>query len=149
MNNSTQRITDLLKQNALLATGVALVVGFFVGWFVMGWWLWPVDFVNGSPAQLRPDLQQDWVRLTAAEYAVSPNIDRAASRISALGSTAPQVISDTIAGSTGDEQLRVVQLQQVLRLSGHLGGNPATGGTGGQPAASGGLLSQYGGLLLG
>ena len=54
---------------------LALVVGFFVGWFVMGWGLWPVDFVNGTVSQLRPDLQQDWVRLTASEYALNPNID--------------------------------------------------------------------------
>ncbi len=130
MNNTTQRITDVVKQNALLAVVVTLLVGVLLGWFGIGWGLWPVDFVNGNVSQLRPDLQQDWVRLTAAEYALNPNIDRAALRISALGTDAPKVISDTITTSKGDEQLRVLQLQQVLKPSGHLGPTP------GQPAAA-------------
>jgi hypothetical protein len=151
MNNMTQRITDELKRNALLGAGLALLVGFLLGWFVMGWWLWPVDFVNGSLPQMRPDVQQDWVRLTAAEYALNPNIDRAATRIAELGPGAPQVISDTVAASKGDEQLRVVQLQQVLRLSGRLGGAAGTGGQAGSGTApaSPSLLARYGGLLLG
>lgn len=143
MNNTTQRFTDVVKQNALLAIGVAFIVGILLGWFGIGWGLWPVDFVNASPAQLRPDLQQDWVRLTAAEYAVSPNIDRAAGRISALGPNAPQVISDTITASKADEQIRVIQLQQVLKLSGKLGPNPN------QPAPTPSLLDRFKLPLLG
>jgi hypothetical protein len=137
MNNTTQRIADVVKQQALLVAVLALVAGFFLGWFVMGWWLWPVGFVNGNVSQLRPDLQQDWVRLVAAEYALNPNIDRAATRINALGADAPKVISDTITASKGDEQIRVAQLQQVLKLSGHLGTTPS------QPAASPSLLDRF------
>ena len=85
MNNMTQRITDTVKQRAMLVAVLALLVGFFLGWFVMGWWLWPVDFVNGALAQTQPSIQQDWVRLTAAEYALNPNIDRAAARIDRAG----------------------------------------------------------------
>lgn len=145
MNNLTQRITDIVKQRAMLVAVLALLVGFFLGWFVMGWWLWPVDFVNGSMPQLRPDLQQDWVRLTAAEYAVNPNIDRAAARIGELGSDAPKVISDTITASKGDEQVRIIQLQQVLKLSGHLG----TGTTPGQTTVAPSLLDRFRLPLLG
>src|SRR6266851_1731468 len=139
MNNLTQRITDTVKQRAMLVAVLALLVGFFLGWFVMGWWLWPVDFVNGTLPQTQPSIQQAWVRLTAAEYALNPNIDRAAARINELGPNAPQVISDTLAISKGDEQIRVGQLQQVLKLSGRLG----TGATAGQPAAKPSLLDQF------
>jgi hypothetical protein len=145
MNNLTQRITDTVKQRAMLVAVLALLVGFFLGWFVMGWWLWPVDFVNGGIPQLRPDLQQDWVRLTAAEYAFNPNIDRAAARIHELGPNATRVISDTITASKGDEQIRIIQLQQVLKLSGHLG----TGTTPGQPAATPSLFDRLKLPLLG
>jgi len=141
MNNSTQRITDMIKQQAILVAVAALVVGILVGWFGIGWGLWPVDFVNGNLSQTQPSLQQDWVRLTAAEYALNPNIDRASTRIAALGTAAPQVISDTITASKGDEQIRVIQLQQVLKLSGHLG--TGTTATGGQPASSPSLIDQF------
>src|SRR5258708_29622877 len=136
MNNMTQRITDTVKQQAMLAAVLALVVGILLGWFGIGWGLWPVDFTNGNLSQMQPSIQQDWVRLTAAEYALNPNIDRAAARINELGPTAPQVISDTLSASKGDEQLRVGQLQQVLKLSGRLG----TAATAGQPAATPSLL---------
>jgi len=111
----------------------------------MGWWLAPVDFVNGNLSQTLPSIQQDWVRLTAAEYALNPNIDRAAARINELGPNAARVISDTLTASKGDEQLRVGQLQQVLKLSGRLG----TGATAGQPAASTSLLDRFRLPLLG
>ena len=142
MNNSTQRITDMIKQQAILVAVAALIIGILVGWFGIGWGLWPVDFVNGNLSQTQPSLQQDWVRLTAAEYALNPNIDRAATRIGALGTGATQVISDTITASKGDEQIRVIQLQQVLKLSGHLGAGTGTGTTG-QPAAAPSLLDQF------
>jgi hypothetical protein len=146
MNNMTQRITDAVKQRAMLVAVLALLVGFFLGWFVMGWWLWPVDFVNGTLPQTQPSIQQDWVRLTAAEYALNPNIDRAAARINELGPNAPQVISDTLATSKGDEQIRVGQLQQVLKLSGRLGTNATPPG---QTAATPSLLDRFKLPLLG
>lgn len=52
----------------------------------------PVDFVDGAPAQLRADYQQDYVRLAAAEYALSPNQERAATRIKLLGPTTPPTL---------------------------------------------------------
>ena len=137
MNNMTQRVTEVVKQRAVLAAVLALLLGFFLGWFVMGWWLWPVQFVNADVSQLRPDLKQDYVRLVASSYALSPNIDKAAARIAALGSDAPQVISDTVANSTGDDQLHVLQLRQVLLISGHL--VPPTN----QKPASPSLLDQF------
>ena len=114
MNTMTQRMSDILKQRPLLITGAALLVGILVGWFVIGWGLWPVEFVNADVSQLRPDLQQAWVRLAASEYALNPNIERAAARVDALGPKAPQVISDTLTTSTGDEKIRVLLLKQVL-----------------------------------
>jgi len=55
------------------------------------------------------------------------------------------VISDTLSTSKGDEQIRVGQLQQVLKLSGHLG----TGATAGQPAATPSLIDRFKLPLLG
>jgi hypothetical protein len=117
MNNSIQRLTDLAKGRPLLLAGLALLFGFFLGWFGMGWWLWPVQYVDGSFAQLRSDYQQDYVRLVAAEFALNPDVDRAAERIAALGEAAPRVVSDTIGTSEGEVRFRVLQLQQVLEVS--------------------------------
>ncbi len=146
MTNSLQGLTDFAKQRPYLVAGVALVFGFFVGWFLMGWGLWPIDFVDGNPAQLRADYQQDYVRLVAAEYVLNPDLDRAAARIKELGDTAPAIMAATMAASQGEEALRVAQLQQVLEFSGALNPDTATGtGDGAAPS----LWDQYRIPLLG
>jgi len=145
MTNSLQGLTSFAKQRPLLVAGVALAFGFFVGWFLMGWYLWPITYVDGAPAQLRADYQHDYVRLVAAEYALNPNLDRAAARINELGDNAPAILAAALAGSQGEEALRVGQLQQVLQISGLLepapepGATPGTGGTADEPS----LWDQY------
>jgi hypothetical protein len=144
MNTMTQRMSDNVKQRPILVAGLALLVGILVGWFVIGWGLWPVEFVNADVSQLRPDLQQEWVRLAAAEFTLNPDLNRAAQRIDALGPDAPRVISDTLATSSADEKVRVQQLKQVLESTGHL--SPDGGTT---PPAEESLLDRYGLPLLG
>lgn len=132
MNNSIQRLTDLAKERPLVWVGLALLIGFLIGWFVMGWGLWPVEFVDANFAQLRPDYKQDYVRLVAAEYALSPDLDRAEGQLAELGDDAAQVISDTVKTSQGEDAFRVLQLQQILEVSGRLtpaGGTPGAGET--------------------
>jgi hypothetical protein len=129
MNNSIQQVTDLVKARPLLIAGLALLFGFLLGWFGMGWGLWPVEFVDANVAQLRGDYKQDYVRLVAAEYALTGDLDRAETRINALGENAPLVISDTVGTSVGEDAFRVLQLQQILEVSGRLpDGAEAPGG---------------------
>jgi len=131
MTNSLQGLTSFAKQRPGLVAGLALVFGFFVGWFGMGWWLAPIDFVDGNLSQLRSDYQQDYVRLVASEYALNPDLDRAVSRITALGDNAPAIVAATLVASQGEEALRVGQLQQVLVVYGAL--NPDAGAGAGEP----------------
>jgi hypothetical protein len=120
MNNTVQQVTDLVKARPLLIAGLALLFGFLLGWFGMGWGLWPVEFVDANVAQLRSDYKQDYVRLVAAEYALTGDLDSAETRINALGEDAPLVISDTVGTSVGEDAFRVLQLQQILEVSGRL-----------------------------
>ena len=144
MNTTTQRMSDIVKQRPLLVAGLALLVGILVGWFVIGWGLWPVEFVDADVSQLRPDAQQAWVRLAAAEFTLNPDLNRAAARIDALGPKASQIISDTLATSSADEKVRVLQLKQVLETTGHLTPGDAT-----TPAGGTSLLDRYRLPLLG
>lgn len=146
MTNLLQGLTSFAKQRPFLVAGVALAFGFFVGWFLMGWVVWPITYVDGAPAQLRADYQHDYVRLVAAEYALNPNLDRAAGRINELGENAPAIMAAALAGSQGEEALRVGQLQQVLQISGLLepAPDPANPDT-----AEPSLWDQYRILILG
>jgi hypothetical protein len=120
MTTMTQRTSEAVRRQPLLWAGLALLAGFLIGWMLMGWVIWPVDFVNGDFSQLRPDLKQDYVRLVAAEYALNPNSDRAAARVRALGDEAPEVVEAALASSQGEDAIRVAQLKQVLEFTGGL-----------------------------
>ena len=50
-------------ENPVVVGIVGFVVGVFVGLVVLGWWLFPVQWTNASPADLRPDAQVDYLRM--------------------------------------------------------------------------------------
>ena len=48
--------------------GTVFVVGLLLGWVVLGWWLWPVEWSDADPWDLRPEHQAKYVSLVAEEY---------------------------------------------------------------------------------
>ena len=47
-----------------LVTGIAgLVIGLILGWFVIGWGLWPVQWTDAAPQDLRQDVKEDYLRM--------------------------------------------------------------------------------------
>lgn len=128
-------ITDFFKKQPLILAAAALVVGIILGWFVLGWGLWPVQYENGDISQLRGDLQQQYVRLVADSYALNPDATQATKLIQELGPNASAIVSETVSSSKGDTAIRVAQLQVVLEST--------LAGSGGQPpAATPSLLDQ-------
>lgn len=129
------QISDFLKRQPLLVTAVVAVFAFLVGWMVMGWLIAPVQYVDGNPTQLRSDYQQEYVRMVAASYALDQNLPAAQQRLAALGPSAASLISTTLASSTGNDQIRLAQLQAVVQ---------ASGGFVETPEAQPGLLQRFG-----
>jgi hypothetical protein len=81
--------------NKPLVTGVAgLVVGLIIGLVVLGWGLWPVKWVDASPAFLRDDAKQDYLRLTVDSYQLNGDQAAAISRWQELGGSAPQILAE-------------------------------------------------------
>ncbi len=52
--------------------GLAFIVGLFIGLVVLGWGLWPVQWYDGDFTDLRPDLQDEYLRTAIALYAKDP-----------------------------------------------------------------------------
>jgi hypothetical protein len=124
MTNLTTKLNDVVRQSPLVTMLVVFVAGAALGWFVLGWLVWPVEFVNGNPSQLDPRYQQDYVRMAASAYALertAEGLQITQRRIQELGPNAATVVSDTIGASTGNDALRVQELQFVLSASGGLG----------------------------
>jgi hypothetical protein len=121
-------ISDFFKKQPLVMALLVFVAGFLLGWFGMGWGLWPVQYENGDISQLRGDLQQQYVVLVADSYAANLDAAKATDAIKQLGPNASKIVSDTVSASKGDEAIRVSQLQVVLQstLKGSAG-QPSSG----------------------
>ncbi len=65
-----------------------LLVGIFVGWFVFGWGLFPVEWKDATPAYLREDLKVDYMRMAVDSYGVNGDASLAKQRWTNLGDDA-------------------------------------------------------------
>ena len=120
----------IVSTNTLIGLIVAFVVGMLVGLVVLGWWLWPVEYVNSDFKKLSEANQTKYVRLVADAYAgtAAGNVDKAKAALTELGNPAGALYT-SLNNSTG------VDSQAVSLLS------TATGVTPAQP------VSQSPGLL--
>jgi hypothetical protein len=77
-------LLDLLKRPviaAVLGVIVGAIVGVFIGWGT-------VQFANTTPAVMRPDLQEDYLRMAIQSFQVDQNPNLAVRRWNDLGSAA-------------------------------------------------------------
>ncbi len=61
------KIKEFLKKPAALSLGI-LIVGMIFGLVVLGWGLWPLQWVDASPADLQMDYQRDYLCMTIDSY---------------------------------------------------------------------------------
>jgi hypothetical protein len=93
------KILEYIKK-PLVAAVLAYVLGLFIGLVVLGWGLWPVHWTNAEPASLRPDLQEDYLRMTIDSYirngsGILPLVENdalARQRYLALGKAGPEIL---------------------------------------------------------
>lgn len=109
---------------------VALVVGLIIGIFILGYWLWPVDWYDSAVSQLRPDLKEEWLRLAIDSYAVNPDANLAVARYKQLEADAPSLLA-TVQANPGS--LDMAQMQAFAAIVQAQAGPPAAT----QPARGG------------
>jgi hypothetical protein len=76
----------------IIAAVVGLVVGLFLGWFLLGWGLFPVSWTDGTPKDLRSDLQEDYLRSAIEAYTKTMDPAQAVLRYEALEDEADEVL---------------------------------------------------------
>jgi len=69
----------------LFRNGASFLVGTLFGLIVLGWILWPVQYVDTTPEMLRSDIQLDYMRMAVDSYSVNGDAVLARSRFEALG----------------------------------------------------------------
>ncbi|HCB02270.1 MAG TPA: hypothetical protein DEP19_07790, partial [Anaerolineae bacterium] len=120
-----QFVVALLKKLPLVQ------IGLFVGGLLLGLiWAWeidPVDFVDATPAYLRADLQEDYLRMAIDSYRLNPDPNLALQRWQNLGIGADQAYLK-IQTTPGTQDPAVVKnfgdlIASILATTG--GGQPA------------------------
>ncbi len=94
MGNDTK--TGMFNKSTLLPVGiagaVAFVIGMIFGLVVLGWWLWPVKWVNASPADLQKDYQTMYLEMAIEAYGFNGDAQAAQERFMALGDKGPALL---------------------------------------------------------
>ncbi len=68
---------------ALLFLGIALGLGVGLG-LVMGWGIWPVDYYDADPVDLKEQHKEEYIVLVSASYALNGDLDQAKARLAKL-----------------------------------------------------------------
>ena len=74
-------ILQFIRQRKVLVAAIGgILVGLLIGLGV-GWGLWPVQWTNSTPAELRSDFQETYVLLVAQDYAENQQLELARERL--------------------------------------------------------------------
>ena len=146
------------RNRSILIIAVAFIVGLLLGWIVLGWWLFPVQWGGTLVQDLQPADKKVFIETEAEALALTQDGGKAVERLQALGTQqevaqlAAEVVQD--ATSKGD----LVMVDHVTQLAAKTGltlpslTTPVTPSPEAQPAqANGGsvLPTLLGILLLG
>ncbi|MCX7681355.1 MAG: hypothetical protein N2508_05230 [Anaerolineae bacterium] len=99
-----------------LAAALGLMAGAALG-VAIGWWLWPVEYVNTAPDTLRRDYRDEYILMTATAYEVDGNLHRARERLRLLNPADPVAPLRDLAGrlaAAGGDPADVARLNHLL-----------------------------------
>jgi hypothetical protein len=107
-----------LAQRKWVQVGAAAVAGLLLG-VLYAWVINPVQWTDGTPANLREDYQVDYLSAAIDSYSVNRNVDLAVSRYGSLGAAGPAALAQLQATpgelnpAAVDDFAAVVELYQV------------------------------------
>lgn len=114
------KIAERIAGSQHYALGLAFTIGLLLGWIVIGWWLWPVRWVNTRPSDLQPRYQATFVRLVAEDYWRTHDLSRAEDL---LASWEEEALSNLLVIAEGeaaspDAREHLAALREALELPG-------------------------------
>lgn len=86
--------TEPSHKNRMILFGiVGLAIGLVIGLVVLGWWLFPVEWVDFSPEQMGPADQEEYLRMAIDSLNLNFNTAAAISRYQDLGEDGPAILA--------------------------------------------------------
>jgi len=77
-------ITAWIREKVTVEVVIAFVLGVVLGLIVLGWWLWPVQWINADPADLKESYKESYLQMVADSYALTGNAEVARARLEVL-----------------------------------------------------------------
>ena len=73
---------------------ISFVVGLLIGLVVLGWWLWPVQWTDAGPSDLRLEYQEIYLRMAIDSYTLNQDAAQAQQRIAEVGENSAEVLAN-------------------------------------------------------
>jgi len=80
-------------KNPIVLGVIGFVVGLIIGLFVLGWWLWPVQWTDATPNELSYEWKVEFLRSAIQAYGQNGNPAEALERYTSLGEDAQKAIN--------------------------------------------------------
>ncbi|MCS6906338.1 MAG: hypothetical protein RML93_00480 [Anaerolineales bacterium] len=87
------RIREYLKRPPVLVGG-GFLVGLILGWFVIGWGIWPVQWTDAAPRHLRQDLKLEYLSMAVDSYILTQNAELAKRRFAEFGEEGEELLRE-------------------------------------------------------
>jgi hypothetical protein len=93
-------------------------LGLILGWFVLGWWLWPIQWINVAPWQLSPEGQRAYLAAVAEGYTLTGDVAVMQERLTGWDNEALTQVIAFMIQETPDAaaQQRLNNLREALTL---------------------------------
>lgn len=101
------KIKKVVKKSYFLPI-VALVVGIIIGLVVLGWGVWPVEWVDASPSQLQNEYKRDYLCMVIDSYVRNHDEDLVNKRLYLLGDDAETYLNEltpALCGFTSSDEI--------------------------------------------
>jgi hypothetical protein len=126
---------NLVRKYPALSLLAAFLVGWFIGLVLFGWFIWPVEWTNATPAQLSPQYQQAWVKMVSDLYTFNGNAEMVQQ---ALGGWSGDVTGDEVACSMATSTTDPAERARLEAVAGVVNGGAGCSGVAVAPPAEGG-----------
>lgn len=114
---NSEKIKSLLKDWRITIV-VGVVIGILLG-LLFGWGIWPVQWTDLAPYHLRPDLREDYLRMSIFTTAMTGETNIATKAWSELEDTAEETL-DAVRANPG--YLTLEQITSFVAIVGGVGG---------------------------
>ena len=108
-----QTVLNFLKRPIVMVV-LAVIVGFAFG-LVWGWGIDPVKFVDATPAYLRDDLREDYLRMAIDSLRVNNDVNLAVRRWQELGTFGPALLDRVKAAPNGLDGTALAAFDQIAK----------------------------------